>query len=157
MQFVDDTHRKRWERAQLTYKAKQAAKRPGLPEEYAEAVGSIISAVAGLQHVADQLRGDIMELLLLRLQGLRSTNPIERAQFEADGMSGPRGHLRSLVKLAAYYLDDLKQAEDALLNGELGDDGDELLLHLLATVPGLALEAGEMAGDEDEDDEEDEA
>jgi len=154
MQFVDDAHRKRWERAQLTYKAKQAAKRPGLPEEYGEAVGSIIEAISGLQHVADQLRGDVMELLLFRLEGLRSKSPAERALFEADGMSSTRSHLRSLVRLAGYYLDDLKQAEEALLNGELGDNGDGLLLSLLATVPGLALEDGELAGDEDDEEDE---
>lgn len=154
MQFEDDAHRKRWERAQLTYKAKQAAKRPGLPEEYGEAVGSIIEAISGFQSVADKLRGDMMDSLLFRLEGLQSKNPDVRALIEAEGMNSPRGQLRALVRLAGYYLDDLKQAEEALANGELGDNGDDLLLSLLATVPGLALEDGELAGDDEDDEDE---
>lgn len=151
--YCDNKCRKRWQRLQPVKKEQEAAKRTGQPEEYAEAVAFMENACADLALIFPDVREAKSDLLYF-LAKLRDRNPERRALAERDGLRVVGGMISNLRTLILSVADDLEQAENTLINGQLGGEevGEALLLAVIAVVPGLELSSNELAID-DEDDE----
>jgi hypothetical protein len=148
-QFIDDGHRKKWLRRQHEYQVGQAVKRGGLSEEYLEVADSLREAQETAQEVA-QILSDDAEMFAQCLHGL-CVGPVEKRSEYASILSDLRTDIAGRRKLLGFVLDFIDQAEAALLAGQLGEVADDVLLAVVAAVPGIELTGEELTPDEDEE------